>query len=43
MSLKHKSLVLLVATAKRRGARTPADFIRFPVRIGGIWYCEVRP
>lgn len=42
MSLQHKSLALLVATAKRCGARSPADFIRTPVRIGGVWYCEVR-
>ena len=42
MSLQHNSLALLMAKAKRWGARSPADFIRFPVRIGGVWYCEVR-
>ncbi|BCD88034.1 hypothetical protein PSm6_44410 [Pseudomonas solani] len=42
MSLQHNSLALLMATAKRRGASAPADFIRFPMRIGGVWYCEVR-
>ncbi|WP_431484174.1 hypothetical protein [Pseudomonas solani] len=42
MSLHHGSLALLMAIAKRRGAHSPDDFIRLPIRICGVWYCEVR-
>ena len=41
--IRHRSFALLIAKAKRRGLRTLDDFARQPVRIGGIWYAEVRP
>lgn len=41
--IEHKSFALLVARARREGLRTFADFARQPVRLGGIWYAEVRP
>lgn len=41
--IQHRSFALLIAKAKRRGLLTLADFARQPVRVGGIWYAEVRP
>ncbi|WP_279592499.1 hypothetical protein [Metapseudomonas otitidis] len=41
MSLESPKFYILLAMAEVRG-NTPADFVRSPVRIGGIWYCEVR-
>ncbi len=42
MSIEHRSFALMIAAARRKGLRTPADFTRHPCRIGGVWRCEVR-